>query len=120
MAPTTHHSGNAQAEQVRRRAREGSAEAQYNYGRFCYEGRLVDQDDDEAAVWWLEAAKQGHVKARTQLGHLLRGGLGFEQEDERIARWWFEYERSFAEAGDSEAQSNRAACDEEAPRGGAR
>lgn len=106
MAPSTHHSGNAQAEHVRRRAEEGSAEAQYNYGRFCYEGSLVDQDYDEAAVWWLEAAKQGHVKARTQLGHLLRGGLGFELEDEQIARRWVEYERSFAEAGDAEAQSN--------------
>ena len=106
MAPTTQHSANAQAEHVRRRAEEGSAEAQYNYGRFCYEGSLVDQDYDEAAVWWLEAAKQGHFTARTQLGHLLRGGLGFEVEDEQIARWWVEYERSFAEAGDAEAQLN--------------
>ena len=106
VARTIRHAGSAQAELVRKRAEEGSADAQFNYGRFCYEGNLVDQDLDEAADWWLEAAKQGHVQARTQLGHLLRSGLGFEIEDEAIVRWWFEYERSFAEAGDAEAQLN--------------
>ena len=104
MARTIRHAGNRQAELVRNRAEEGSAEAQFNYGRFCYEGSLVDQDHDQAAAWWLAAAKQGHVQARTRLGHLLRSGLGFEIEDDAIVRWWFEYERSFAEAGDAEAQ----------------
>lgn len=106
MAGTIRHAGNAQAELVRKRAEEGSAEAQFNYGRFCYEGRLVDQDYDQAAVWWLAASQQGHVQARTRLGHLLRSGFGFQIEDDAIARWWFEYERSFAEAGDAEAQLN--------------
>lgn len=106
MARPTTNAGNTQAELVRNRAEEGSAEAQFNYGRFCYEGRLVDQDHDQAASWWLAASKQGHVQARTRLGHLLRSGLGLEIEDDDIARWWFEYERSFAEAGDAEAQLN--------------
>ena len=38
MARTIRHSGNPQAELVRQRAEEGSADAQFNYGRFCYEG----------------------------------------------------------------------------------
>ena len=56
----------------------GVAEAQYNLGVMCYEGRGVPRDFPEAVRWFRLAADQGHAWAQTNLGFMseMGGRLG--------------------------------------------
>jgi TPR repeat protein len=66
------------AQETRKEAENGNAEAQYALGNIYASGLGVKQDDLQAVIWWKKAASQGNPKAETSLGNMYlqgRGGL---------------------------------------------
>ena len=47
--------------ELRRRAEQGDAEAQFSLGFRYGEGEGVPEDRQEALKWWRKAAEQGHA-----------------------------------------------------------
>lgn len=78
-----------QISDLRRKAAQGDAEAQYNLGMLYYEGYDVNQDYATARQWWEEAAAEGNAWAQYRLGVLYSKGRGVPQDD-ATAREWFE------------------------------
>jgi len=65
--------------QERIAAEAGDAGPQNNFGYLCYHGRGVEQDDAEAAQWFLLAARQKHPDALYNRGFLHYRGQGIAQ-----------------------------------------
>lgn len=78
-----------QISDLRSKAEQGDAEAQYNLGMLYYEGHGVRQDYATARHWWERAASQGNAWAQHRLGVLYQKGRGVPQDD-ATAREWFE------------------------------
>ena len=92
-----------------RAAQQGDTTAMNNIGVMYANGRGVDQDYDEAIIWFTNAARQGNATARTNLcivynhlGWMYAKGVGVEQ-DYGLAFDWF---TKAAEQGHAEAQYN--------------
>ena len=85
-------------------AEQGLAPAQFYLGLMYENGQSVPQDYEEAARWYLKAAKQGHDGAQNNLGKLYEEGQGVEQ-DHIIAVQWY---HKAADQGLSAAQFNLA------------
>ncbi|GLQ53174.1 peptidoglycan-binding protein [Devosia nitrariae] len=92
-------------EAMRQAAANGDARAQFEVAAILTEGRAVEQNYEEAAVWYERAAAQGFAPAQYRLGNLYESGNGVEK-DLDIARLW--YQRA-AEAGNRMAMHNLAA-----------
>ena len=60
----------------------GEVNSQYCLGCFCYEGRGMEKDLKEAAMWFDQAADQGHPAAKAFLGMLQVTGSGVDQDIE--------------------------------------
>jgi tetratricopeptide (TPR) repeat protein len=54
----------ATAEEIRIKAEQGDANAQYELGRLYFSGKGVSQDNDKAIEWFEKAVAQGHVEAK--------------------------------------------------------
>ncbi|MBQ8247053.1 MAG: SEL1-like repeat protein [Lachnospiraceae bacterium] len=54
------------SKQLLKKAKDNDAEAQYQMGEYCFNGKGVDRDTEKAAEWYLEALKQGHEDAKTK------------------------------------------------------
>jgi hypothetical protein len=80
---------NFQISDLRRKAEQGDAEAQYNLGMLYYEAHGVTQDYATARQWWEQAAAQGNAAAQYYLSVLYDKGQGVPQ-DYATARQWFE------------------------------
>ena len=78
-----------QISDLRSKAEQGDAEAQYNLGMLYYEGHGVTQDYATARHWWEQAAAHGNASAQFRLGVLYQKGRGVPQDD-TTAREWFE------------------------------
>lgn len=91
--------------ELRQAAADGDARAQFEIGAIFTEGRAVEQDYAEAAIWYERSAAQGLVPAQYRLGNLYETGTGVEKDLE-VARLW--YQRG-AEAGNRMAMHNLAA-----------
>jgi uncharacterized protein len=89
-------------EQIRAKAEQGDAAAQFNLGVMYYEGRSVQQDYNQAAAWYRKAAEQGHAKAQFNLGMMYDEGQGVQQNYTQAAAWY----RKAAEQGHAKAQFN--------------
>ena len=90
---------------IRKKANEGSTEAQYDLG-WCYrEGYGALQDNAEAVRWWQMAADQGNTVAQYNLGLCLRDGDGVEIDWSKAYAWF----QSAADQGDKNAKENAAA-----------
>lgn len=70
---------NKQLSELRVRAENGDAEAQFKLGHMYLKGRNVEQDLSEAFKWTHKAAQQGYVSAQNNLGVMYAKGLGVEQ-----------------------------------------
>ncbi len=81
---------------------EGDADAQYRLATLYYEGVNVEQDFNQAFLWYRRAAIQGMVDAQYKLGNMYLMGEGIAQND-REARDW--YEKAAAQ-GHTGAQHN--------------
>ena len=76
-------------EELKKKAEQGDADAQYNLG-LCYEtGEVVERDYKEAVKWYKMAAEQGHADAQFNLGFCYANvkelGLGLAEAME-----WYE------------------------------
>ena len=91
--------------EMRQAAANGDARAQFEVAAIFGEGRAVEQDYAESAVWYERAAAQGFVPAQYRLGNLYETGTGVEK-DLAIAKLW--YQRA-AEAANRMAMHNLAA-----------
>jgi len=61
---------------LRKRANEGDADAQWQMGVRYHNGEDLPRDDAQAMQWFLRAAEQGHVTAQATLGAYYWAGRG--------------------------------------------
>ena len=85
--------------ELRARAEEGDADAQYQLALQFKVGVALPRDDTEAAAWLLRAAEQGHLDAQFMLGTMYHEGRGVPKDDFEAAAWV----RMAAEAGHPDA-----------------
>ena len=84
-------------------AKNGNPRAQYNLGVCYHSGRDgIEQDYEQAAMWYQKAAEQGHVRASFYLGVLYQNGKGAEQNYKKATELFM----SAAESGYDKAQIN--------------
>ena len=94
------------ANDYRKAAEQGDANAQYNLG-VCYEnGYGVTQDYSHAVYWYRKAAGQGDANAQYNLGVCYENGYGVMQDYSQAVYWY----RKAAEQGDAFAQCNLGFC----------
>ena len=69
-------------------AEEGNAEAQFGVG-LCYEnGRGVERDLTQAAIWYRKAAEQNLDEAQFNLGNLYLNASGVPKDPVEAVRWF--------------------------------
>jgi TPR repeat protein len=68
-------------------AQKGDAEAQYDVGYRYEKGRGVDEDEDEAFIWYGKAADQNLAKGQYKVGIAYLKGSGVDQNKE-VAKVW--------------------------------
>ncbi len=88
--------------QVRARAEQGDAEAQFNLGYMYDFGQGVTQNYGEAVKWYRRAAEQGHATAQNNLGRSYAKSEGVSKDAAQAVSWF----RKAAEQGLALAQSN--------------
>jgi hypothetical protein len=81
------------------KAATGDTEAQFQLGKFYYEGNSGHRDKKMAAAWFTTAAERGHVGAQGFLGSMYLTGDGVPTSPNTAIEW---YERA-AKAGDLSA-----------------
>ena len=86
--------------ELRRRAEQGDAEAQFSLGFRYGEGEGVPEDRQEALKWWRKAAEQGHAMAQYSLGVSYEIGEGVAQGSAETVKWC----RLAAEQGNDDAK----------------
>ena len=67
-------------------ANNGHLDAMNNLGVIYDQGKLVEEDNTEAAHWYMKAADQGHNDALFNLGLLYQRGSGVDQDLVAAAR----------------------------------
>lgn len=72
---------------IRARADRGEADAQFDLGVMCFDGRGVPQDDAEAVRWYRRAAEQGDAYAQHNLGVMYANGQGVPQDYVEAHKW---------------------------------
>jgi TPR repeat protein len=80
--------GADQLVELRAKAEQGDASAQYQLGQKCDNGTGVKQDFAEAALWYRKAAEQWHGPAMNNLGSLYQFGQGVSQDNDEAVRWY--------------------------------
>jgi len=83
-------------------AEEGHAPAQFGMGLSYENGRGVEHDPTQAAVWYHKAAEQGLADAQFNLGNLYLNASGVPKDSVEAVRWF----RRAAEQGMPHAQVN--------------
>lgn len=95
-------------QEVRARAENGEAEAQFDLGIGYVNGSVGTVDHKEAACWLLKSAEQGYDVAQFSIGAHYHRGAGVP-EDHALAVQWY---RKAAEQGNRTAAFNLAYCHE--------
>jgi TPR repeat protein len=96
-------SGSASSlQEMRAKAEQGDAEAQFDLGMSYFYGRGAKQDDREAARWIRRAADKGFPSAQYNLGLMYQDGRGVRRDDTEGARWL----RLSADQGNASAQNS--------------
>lgn len=88
--------------ELRAKAEQGDATAQFSLGRACEAGNGVPHNDKSAAEWYRKAADQGNPAAENRLGVMYRLGLGVSPDKEEAVRWY----RRAAKQGNAEGMFN--------------
>ena len=83
-------------------AEEGNAPAQFGMGLSYENGRGVERDPTQAAVWYHKAADQGLADAQFNLGNLYLNASGVPKDPIEAVRWF----RRAADQGMPHAQVN--------------
>ena len=64
-------------------------------------GRGVEKDETEAAIWYRKAAEQGNATAQLMLGSMYANGRGVKKHKLAAIKWY----RKAAEQGNVEAMT---------------
>jgi len=104
-SPHVHDANNVSKEslsidQVRIKAEQGNAQAQFSLGVMYTEGEGVVQDDKEAVAWYRKAAEQGYTMAQITLGLMYFIGDGVAENHKEAVKWF----SKSAEQGEETAQ----------------
>ncbi len=86
-----HWSPDANADEIaelRARAEQGNARAQFNLGNMYNGGDGVVQDYKQALFWYRKAADQGNARAQFNLGNMYNGGDGVVQNYVQAHKWY--------------------------------
>jgi localization factor PodJL len=89
---------------LRLAAAQGDASAQFEVASRLAEGKGLDQDLKEAALWYRRSAANGFAMAQFRLGTLYERGMGMKADPQRAKVW---YERAAAQ-GNVKAMHNLA------------
>jgi localization factor PodJL len=89
---------------LRLAAANGDASAQFEVASRLAEGKGLDQDLKDAAIWYQRAAANGFAMAQFRLGTLYERGMGVKVDAQRAKVW---YERAAAQ-GNVKAMHNLA------------
>lgn len=73
--------------ELRARAEQGDAWAQFNLGTRHHSGRGVPQNDAQAMAWYRRAAEQGHPQAQHELALMYANGRGAVRDDAQAHAW---------------------------------
>lgn len=77
----------ANISELKNKAEQGNAEAQYSLG-VCYRcGDGVEKNLEEAIKWYKKAAEQGYAKAQYNLGICYYNGDGVIQNNVKALAW---------------------------------
>lgn len=91
--------------ELRQKAEQGNADAQFILGCAYADGEDVPQDFQEAARWYRLAAEQGDVSAQCNLGRAYADGNGVPQDYAQAYAWF----NIAAVQGDDNAAKTRTA-----------
>ena len=88
-APVNHTQNNTPPtiKEIKSRALQGDAEAQYLLAYCLQFGKAVDQSHEKAIDWYKKSAMQGHMPAQHNLGYLYMQGKGVEQDYTQAYIW---------------------------------
>ena len=79
-------------DKLKKQAEQGDAAAQndlgFAYYKGNYNGKEVDQDYENALLWFLKAADQSFAEAQNNLGDLFYYGIGVEKNYDKAAEWY--------------------------------
>jgi hypothetical protein len=75
-------------EELRIKAEQNDAKAQYNLGLMYYQGNGVSKDTAKAISWWRKAADQGDGEAQHNLGVMCFHGQGVAKDAVEAAKWF--------------------------------
>jgi TPR repeat protein len=92
--------------QIRAKAENGDAEAQFKLGVKYFRGEDVPQDMNEAIKWFRMAADQGIPEAQFKLGSCYYDGDGVAKDEAEAVKWY----RKAAEQNLAVAQNNLGLC----------
>ena len=93
-------SGKDSIKQVRARAMDGDAAAQFALGEKYARGEEVPTDRSTAVGWYRKAAQQGHAEAQLALGQAMTKGDGAPKDPAGALQWF----RQAADRGIRSAQ----------------
>lgn len=68
-------------------AENNQEEAQMTLADFYYQGKMVEQDFQQAFYWYKRAAEKGNSQAQLQTGLMLKNGQGTAQDYELALLW---------------------------------
>jgi TPR repeat protein len=74
--------------EIKEKAMQGDARAQFNLGLMYAKGDGVKQDFSQAMLWYEKAAAQGDAQGQNNLGVLYYGGKGVKQDLSQAKLWW--------------------------------
>jgi hypothetical protein len=94
------HDFEAIVAELRKKAKGGDADAQFNLGLRLRDGTGTPRNDVEAVYWYRKAAEQGNTNAQLTLGYMLATGQGVTKNEAEGVAWY----RKAAEHGDAHAQ----------------
>ncbi|MCL1925930.1 MAG: sel1 repeat family protein [Syntrophorhabdaceae bacterium] len=75
-------------DEVKRKAKKGDVEAQYDLGVMYAEGQGVAQNYAEAMKWVKKAAKKGNAEAQYKLGWMYAAGKGVSRNPGKAEKWY--------------------------------
>lgn len=96
-----------QFQEVRSKAEQGDANAQYSLGYVYEKGEIIPRNTEESMKWYRKAfeqirksAKAGDANAQEKLGRMYANGLGISKDAAEALTWY----RKAAAAGNKVAQ----------------
>jgi len=76
------------SQELKGKAADGDADAQYQLGDCYFFGLGVKRDMVEGVSWYRKAAQAGQMKAQFNLGGCFHEGMGVEPDLMEAIRWW--------------------------------